>query len=236
MIKIEDLSFSYRKASRRNLDHLHVEFPNGTMNMIIGKNGSGKTTLFDLIANVIKRPSAIQGVPDEKEVIYQLQGLLFPLTLKAKDLFRFFLYSDYSNHIEIKTEPYMDEDMSASEVELVQRVWNMEFGQLSVGERRYLCILAITLMKRKLYIFDEPLAGIDPEMRQHILKRIEKLALNNECTVLVSNHHLQDLENIHCIIHLIHQGKVTFSGSYTEFIQSGGGDNPDQAFLNQVKS
>ncbi|MEI2282249.1 ATP-binding cassette domain-containing protein [Paenibacillus polysaccharolyticus] len=235
MIKIEDLSFSYPKASRKNLDHLHVEFPEQTVNMIIGKNGSGKTTLFDLIANVIKRPPEIQGIPDEKEIIYQLQGLLFPLTLKAKDLFRFFLYSDHSNRIEVNNVPYVDEAMSPAEVELVQRVWHMEFGQLSVGERRYLCILAITLMKRKLYIFDEPLAGIDPEMRYHILKRIEKLALHNECTVLVSNHHLHDIANIQCVLHFIHQGKITFSGSYETFIEMGDGVNPDLAFLEQMK-
>ena len=222
MIKIEDLSFSYHKASRQNLDHLHVQFPEGTINMIIGKNGSGKTTLFDLIAGVIKRPPEIQGIPDEKEIIYQLQGL-------------FFLYSDHSNRIEVNNEPYVDDDMSPAEVDLVQRVWNMEFGQLSVGERRYICILAITLMKRKLYIFDEPLAGIDPEMRYHILKRIEKLALHNDCTVLVSNHHLQDIANIQCMMHFIHQGKITFSGSYETFIEMGDGVNPDLAFLKQVK-
>lgn len=235
MITIDNVSFSYRKSPRQNLDRLSVEFRAGTVNMIIGKNGSGKTTLFDLITNVIKRPPEIRGVPDEKDMIYQLQGLLFPPTLKSKDVFRFFLYSDHASRIRVTNEPYVDDDMSTSEIDLVRRVWNMEFGQLSIGERRYLCILAITLMERKLYIFDEPLAGIDPEMRQYILKRIEKLALHKECTVLLSSHHLHDFQRVQCTLHLLHQGRISFSGSYAEFIQNVEGENPDDAFLLKVQ-
>lgn len=39
------------------------------------------------------------------ESMYQLRGLLVPLTVKAKDLFRFFLYSDHSNQIVVNNEP-----------------------------------------------------------------------------------------------------------------------------------
>nr|WP_222125761.1 hypothetical protein [Paenibacillus xylanexedens] len=85
-------------------------------------------------------------------------------------------------------------DLITGVVELSPKI--QVIGQLCIGERRYLCILAITLMKRILYIFDESLARIDPEMRYHILKRIEKLAHRHKCTVLVSNHHLQGFANI----------------------------------------
>ncbi|WFA83775.1 hypothetical protein [Paenibacillus amylolyticus] len=48
--------------------------------------------------------------------MYQLRGLLVPLTVKAKDLFRFFLYSDHSNQIVVNNEPYVDEEMSPAEI------------------------------------------------------------------------------------------------------------------------
>lgn len=95
MIRIEDLSFSYKKSDRLNLDHFNANFGEGVMNVIIGKNGSGKTTLFDLISNVIPSPVKIEGLPKEDDILYQLQGLYFPNTLKGKDLFRFFLYTNY---------------------------------------------------------------------------------------------------------------------------------------------
>ncbi|WCF09057.1 AAA family ATPase [Paenibacillus thiaminolyticus] len=216
------------------MDNLSVKFSAGVINVIVGKNGSGKTTLFDLITNVIKRPNAIQGVPNDKEIIYQLQGLLFPSILKGKDVFRFFLHSDYKNKIKLLDEPYIDEFMSPSEKELMEHVWNTRFGHLSVGERRYLCILATTLMKRKLYLFDEPTSGVDPEARIHILKRIEKL-LTSDTLVLLSTHTLHEFEDINCKIHLLHQGRMKFQGSYADFVESTQNHNPDIAFYKNVQ-
>lgn len=235
MISIHNLTFQYKGSARKNLDHLSVDFHPGIINVLIGKNGSGKTTLFDLITNLIKRPKEIQGVPEDKEIIYQLQGLLFPNILKGKDLFRFFLYTDHKNEIKLSKAPYLDEHMAPSEKELMERVWDTKYGQLSIGERRYLSILAITLMKRKLYIFDEPTSGVDPEARVQILKRIEALSLQTNAVVLLSTHTLHEFENIRCKIHLLHQGKLRFEGSYSEFIESSQHHDPDQAFLQIVQ-
>lgn len=234
MISIRNLNFSYKGSKKKNIDNLSIDFKPGTINVLIGKNGSGKTTLFDLITNIIKRPSEISGVPEEKEIIYQLQGLFFPSILKGKDLFRFFLYTDFKNEIKLGKKPYIDKFMSPSEIDLMERVWDTEFGQLSIGERRYLSILAITLMKRKLYIFDEPTSGVDPESRIQVLKRIENLT-NTQSIVLLSTHTLHEFENINCKLHLLHKGSIKFLGSYEEFIKDNNSRNPDESFYDKVR-
>ncbi|MEV2439582.1 AAA family ATPase [Paenibacillus larvae] len=235
MISIQNLTFQHKGSPRKNLDRLNVDFHPGIINVLIGKNGSGKTTLFDLITNLIKRPEEIRGVPEDREIIYQLEGLLFPNVLKRKDLFRFFLYTDYKNKIKLSNAPYLDEHMAPSEIELMKRVWHAKYGQLSIGERRYLSILAITLMKRNLYIFDEPTSGVDPEARFQILKRIEALCLHTNAVVLLSTHTLHEFEKIHCKIHLLHQGKLKFEGSYMKFLESTQHHDPDQAFNQKVQ-
>ncbi|WP_150272752.1 AAA family ATPase [Paenibacillus tepidiphilus] len=235
MITVKDLSFSYKDSSRLNLDNFNVQFHGGLINVILGQNGSGKTTFFDIITNVIPCPKNVEGLPKEKEIVYQLQGLYFPNTLKGKDLFRFFLYTNHKNTITITKKPYSDELMSPFELDLVERIWNMEFGKMSVGERRYLSILAITLIDRKLYIFDEPTSGIDPAARYYILKRIEQLALTKKCTVLLSSHTLHDFEQIRCKLYLLHRGKLKFEGTYAEFLSPSELSNPDHAFFLQVQ-
>ncbi|MDR0267852.1 ATP-binding cassette domain-containing protein [Paenibacillus sp.] len=234
MISIKNLNFSYKGSNRANINNLTVDFKPGTINVLIGKNGSGKTTLFDLITNIIKRPGEITGVPEEKEIIYQLQGLFFPSILKGKDIFRFFLYTDFKNEIKLGKTPYIDQYMSPSEIDLMERVWNTEFGQLSIGERRYLSILAITLMKRKLYIFDEPTSGVDPESRIQVLKRIEEIT-KTDSIVLLSTHTLHEFENINCKLHLLHKGNIRFMGTYEEFIKDNESRNPDISFYEKVR-
>lgn len=234
MISIRNLSYNYKKSNRKILSSLCADFEAGVIHVVIGKNGSGKTTLFDLIAGVIKRPKEIYGVPQDKEILYKLQGLLFPNILKGRDLFRFYLHTDHSNEIKVTRTPFSDSWMNSSEKEFMERVWNTPFGQLSVGERRYLSILAATLMKRKLYIFDEPTSGVDPEARIRILRRIELLAKSDRI-VLLSSHTLHDFQKVDCKIHLLNQGRFTFEGSYDQFVESHIDANPDDIFVELVK-
>lgn len=90
-------------------------------------------------------------------------------------------------------------------------------------------------MKRNLYIFDEPTSGVDPEARVQILKRIEALCLHTNAVVLLSTHTLHEFEKIHCKIHLLHQGKLKFEGSYMKFLESTQHHDPDQAFNQKVQ-
>lgn len=234
MIEIRDLNYQYKESSQKVLNKLSLKFESNKINVIIGKNGAGKTTLFDIITHLIPAPSNIIGLPPENEIMYQLQGLLFPTILTGKDLFRFFLYTDFRNEIKIGKEPYTDQYMTANEIDFMHRVWHMSYGNMSVGERRYLTILAITLMNRKLYIFDEPTSGVDPEARVRILNRIQRLIEDPDKIVILSTHTLHELKNYNCEIHLLHQGSLQFTGSYDQFLTTFNSEDPDTAFQNMI--
>ncbi len=236
MITINNLSYKYENSPHSILKNISVTFSSGVINVVIGKNGAGKTTLFDILTRLIRTEGNIVGLPSDKEIIYQLQGLLFPTTLTGKDLFRFFLYTDISNNLKIKNEPYIDEHMSKNEINFMHHIWNTKYGNMSVGERRYLSILAITLIKRKFYIFDEPTSGVDPEARVRVLNRITKLANDPEKIVLLSTHTLHELKNYPCKLHLLHHGVFEFQGSYQEFLEYYDSDDPDMAFYHMIHS
>lgn len=116
----------------------------------------------------------------------------------------------------------------------MHHLWNTEYGNISVGERRWLLITSLCEIKRKLYIFDEPTSGVDPDSRIHIFRRLELLSTQEDTYVLLSSHNLHELQYIQYKLYLLHQGKIAFQGSYQEFLDQAGTDHPDLAFREYV--
>ncbi|WP_046225786.1 AAA family ATPase [Paenibacillus dauci] len=233
-VDIRNLTYQYKGSGRKVLDNLSLTFKPGIMNVVIGHNGAGKTTLFDLLSRLLTVPAAVSGLPPEQETLYQVQGILFSSSLTGYDLFRFFLYTDFRNRIKITRQPYTDSQMTSDEKDMMERLWTTRYGDMSVGERRYLIILAITLMQRKLYIFDEPTSAIDPAARIRVLNRIQKLASDPDKLVILSTHTLHELKNHPCHLYALHRGQKIFEGSYTRFLEHYGSEDPDLAFAHMI--
>ncbi|WP_433745918.1 ATP-binding cassette domain-containing protein [Falsibacillus pallidus] len=235
-MNIKNLSFSYQ--NRSVLKNVNIEFKKNKTNVLLGLNGAGKTTLFDLMTGVIpmSENSCFKNFPSYDEVLYQLQGIPFLTTLKGKDLVKVFLNSDYKNRNSKKPLKAQFDLTDGREKGLLDRLWELEFGKMSVGERRWLIITTICHLDRKLYIFDEPTAGIDPDAKIKILKRIEDLSNKKDSFVILSSHQLHELKYIDCHLFFLHQGEIIFNGSYNEFISFTNTENPDQAFYEMIES
>jgi iron complex transport system ATP-binding protein len=54
MLKIDNISFKYRKSNKYILNDLSLELDQGKIGIILGKNGSGKTTLIKNILGIEK--------------------------------------------------------------------------------------------------------------------------------------------------------------------------------------
>ena len=54
MIKVENVSFKYKKSGNNILDNLNFEVKDGEIIAIVGQNGSGKSTIGKLISGIIK--------------------------------------------------------------------------------------------------------------------------------------------------------------------------------------
>lgn len=228
---IQNLSFSYPKSSKELIKDLNLTFEKGVMNVVIGLNGAGKTTLFDIIIGQYKIDSGhIIDIPLAKDILYHVQGAYISFLVKGKDYIRLiYKISNKTNHKNY--EGYISEmNFDERETELFKDLWDKKIGQMSVGERRWLYVTILSQIQRKLYIFDEPTAGVDPSSRIKIYKRLEGLIEDKNKILIISTHHLQELKSLNCRLILMHRGELKFHGSFSDFLLEADTDNPDEAF------
>lgn len=235
MLKLKNVSYTYRNSDLKVLDNINIEFKKSVVNVMLGLNGAGKTTLFDLICGIYKRPEGFEEVPSSSEILYQLQGVPFLTTLKGKDIVKLLLKADGARVVNLSMATQLS-GMDQQEIDLMRRLWHTKYGDMSLGERRWLMITSMCEMKRKLYIFDEPTSGVDPESRLKIFKRIERLCLDRDKMVLMSSHNLHELSFLNCYLYMLNKGKVIFQGSYMEFLEYGNTQNPDEAFTKVIRN
>ncbi|MCI1593498.1 MAG: AAA family ATPase [Heyndrickxia oleronia] len=226
---MEIINLNYKIKDRVLYNNLSLKFKEDKINVLFGPNGAGKSTLLDIMAglqNDLK--NCLKGFPDESDIAYQLQGVPFLTTLKGRDIYSLFVKCDHK--YKRRKMDLNDFDFDNEEKDLLERLFSKKFGDMSGGERRWLIIMAVCSLDRKLYLFDEPINGIDPEYKEKVYHRLEKIAQRENSHVIMTSHQLHDLAYYNCYLYFLNHGKIEFSGTYNEFIKNGGSINPDESF------
>lgn len=202
LIKIEDLSMTYGKKIA--LTNISLSLTSGKIIGLLGPNGSGKTTLIKILNGLLKAYHGnvlIDGQPigvHSREIISYLPDESYFLDwMHAKDALNMFreLYSDfqYAHCIELMTRFNLTPEM--------------KIKSMSKGMREKFQLCLVMSRKAKIYILDEPIAGVDPAAREVILDVI----LNNyaeDALVIISTHLISDLETIFDEVVFIKEGKL----------------------------
>ena len=186
------------------LDGVDLTLEPGKIVGLLGPNGSGKTTLIKIL-NGLLQPTAgtvlIQGKAPGKSskslISYLPDRGYFPEWMCVRDMID--MFSDF----------YADFDR-AKAMEMC-RALGLEQGQkiktLSKGTREKMQLMLVMSRKAKLYLLDEPIAGVDPAAREFIMHTI-LTNYNEEGTVLISTHLLTDVEQVLDEAVFLQNGKV----------------------------
>jgi energy-coupling factor transport system ATP-binding protein len=83
---------------------------------------------------------------------------------------------------------------------------------LSGGEKRKVAIASTLVLDQEILLFDEPIAGMDPQARDKLLSLINKLHENGK-TIIITSHRLEELARMTKTVSLIVQGLVSISGT-----------------------
>ena len=89
---------------------------------------------------------------------------------------------------------------------------DMKINSLSKGMMEKLNLTLVLSRNAKVYIFDEPIAGVDPVARDQILDAIIN-NYNEESTMLITTHLVRDMENIFDDVIFLREGEVYLQGN-----------------------
>lgn len=155
---------------------------------LLGLNGSGKTTSLKILSGLLQPTggkASIMGVSPRdgrKNVAFLGDGEGFPSWMSPRDMTRFMktFYRDFDE----KQFHSMCSDLDVPQKSL---------GEMSRGQKQKLK-LSLTMSRRvKLYLLDEPLAGIDLVARTGILKSLMS-SWTVQSSVVLATHEIKDVE------------------------------------------
>ncbi|WP_300081737.1 ABC transporter ATP-binding protein [uncultured Thomasclavelia sp.] len=223
LLKIDNVTKKYGRF--KALDNVTLTLQSGKIVGLLGPNGSGKTTLIKIIngllkdyqGNILVDGNPI-GVESRKIISYLPDENYFQDWMYIKDVLNIFsdLYQDFQkdNCLELMKRFNLEP--------------NMKIKSLSKGMKEKFQLCLVMSRKAKLYILDEPIAGVDPAAREVILDVI----LNNydeDALVLISTHLISDLETIFDEVVFLKEGKVVLHQE-TEQLRHERKQSIDEAF------
>lgn len=179
MLTLTDVSKRYKKHFA--LKNVNISIDKGKLYLFTGENGSGKSTTIKLISKVIFNNSGgtIENTFDK--IMYLPDNCNYPNLLNVKTYLSMYLANSIN-------ETKIEEKMKEYNLE------NKMINSLSKGMLQKLGILQTILSNADLYIFDEPLNGLDKLSIQKFKSDIKKL-IENEKTVIISTHSRMSFRN-----------------------------------------
>ena len=190
IIEIKNLTKKYGTLTA--LQNVNLKLPAGKIIGLMGPNGSGKTTFLKILANLLMTYEGEvlingfkPGIETKKIISYLPDCNYLSEKWNANDAIDFF--SDF----------YDDFNANQARI-LVHRLQinpNQKFRHLSKGTKEKLQLVMVLSRKAQIYLFDEPIAGVDPAAREFIFELILE-NYNKEGTIIVSTHLISDIENI----------------------------------------
>ncbi len=205
-------------AGFRAVDNLTLTIPRRSSFGLIGPNGAGKTTTFSMLAGFLApssgqalvldhAPSATRELKGHVGVLPQ--DALLPSTEKVGPYLMFLaqLQGMGPGRAEKATRAALEEVEGSA-------WWEKRMGSLSHGMAKRVGIAQALLGDPELVLLDEPTAGLDPrvafEIRQIIKRR------RGSCTLVVSSHNLQELEEVCDHAAIMDHGKLVLAGTMSE--------------------
>jgi ABC-2 type transport system ATP-binding protein len=207
-----------RFGAKSAVSGVSLKIPTGSVYGLIGPNGAGKTTTFSMMAGFLSpTEGSLEVLGFTPTNVDSLRGRLGVLPqdalLPGDDTVGLFLMH-CARLQQIPANKAEEEVRKVLEEVSGRDWWNLRCSALSHGMAKRAAIAQAFLGSPEVVLLDEPTAGLDPrvafEVRQIIKGR------KGRCTLIVSSHNLQELEEICDYAAVLDHGKLVASGSMEE--------------------
>jgi len=233
-IEVKNVTYVYMPKTpfeRVALADVSLTIPEGSFTAIAGHTGSGKSTLVQHLNGLLTPTSGavlVDGVNigdksktgrQQAQTARQQVGMVFQYA--EHQLFEESIAAD------IAFGP-ANQELSAEEIDQRVReamgIVGLDYDtyhdrspfSLSGGQMRRAAIAGVLAMRPKYLVLDEPAAGLDPSGREELLQQIKRLHKEQNMTIVMVSHSMEDIAKLADNVIIMAQGKVAAQGSPRE--------------------
>ena len=231
MIRAEKLEFEYDKrdedgnviGSRRAIDGVDIDIPQGSFVAVLGHNGSGKSTLAKHMNAILVPTDGTMWVDgkDTKDLeklweIRQSAGMVFQNpdnqiigTVVEEDV------GFGPENLGVPTkEIWKRVEDSLRAVGMLDRRKDSP-NKLSGGQKQRVAIAGVIAMEPKCIVLDEPTAMLDPNGRKEVIHAVEKLRREKNVTVILITHYMEEVVDADQVF-VMDDGRIVMHGTPRE--------------------
>lgn len=228
LLRCENLTKQYGKTTALNGVTFTLE--SGKIVGLLGPNGSGKTTFIKILNGLLTPTVGEVYIDGEKpgpstkaKVAYLPDNIYLNGWMTVEQIVAYFsdFYADFS---------------SERAFEMLARLGispKQKLKALSKGNKEKVCLILVMSRQAKLYVLDEPIAGVDPAARDYVISAIIN-NYNPNATVLISTHLISDIEQILDEVLFLRDGYLVLKKS-VEDIRAEEGKSVDELFREVFK-
>ena len=245
---LETRNLTIRFGGHVAVDHVSCAFAPGTLTAIVGPNGAGKTTYFNLISGQLPASEG-QVLLDDMDIT----ALPAPLRTRrglgrAFQLTQLFPGLSVQENVRLAVQARHGGGLDAWRIWLDRRDWLEEAREILArvrlldkrdaaaaslphGDQRKLEVALLMALDPRVYMFDEPTAGMSVDEVPVILDLIRSLKARRDRTILLVEHKMDVVRELADRIIVLHQGALVADGEPATVIAS---DVVQQAYLGQA--
>jgi ABC-2 type transport system ATP-binding protein len=208
---IETFDLTRRFGRTEAVTGLKLQVPAGSVFALLGPNGAGKTTTLKLLMNLLRATRGTAtvlgadtrrlGPAQFQRIGYVSENQRLPEWMTPGELF------DYCRPF----YPAWDDALCRrleSDLALASRA---PLRTLSRGTRMKAALLASLAYRPDLVVLDEPFTGLDPVVRDELIRGLLDVSGDRTSTVLISSHDIDDVERLADWVGFMREGRLQFA-------------------------
>ncbi|WP_334291629.1 ABC transporter ATP-binding protein [Cellulosilyticum ruminicola] len=224
-MQVKNISKMY--DSKKVVDNVSLEIPEGKITSFIGPNGAGKSTVLSIMTRLMKRDSGeilIDGKEittwDQKALAKKI-GILkqsnnINMRLTIRELVSFGRFPHCGGNLSAEDEKQVDEAIGYMQLTDLQDCY---LDELSGGQRQRAYIAMVIAQDSEYILLDEPLNNLDMKHSAEIMKILRKLVDELGKTVIIVIHDINFASCYSDYIVALKDGKIAKEGPTQEIIQ-----------------
>ncbi len=222
-LAVHDMTVAYHR--RPVLWDIDFDVPEGKLIAVVGPNGAGKSTLLKACLDLVPKTSGrvlVYGRPYRRQrhlvgYVPQRESVDWDFPVNALDVVAMGRYGRIGWFRPV-SRAHREAAMSALDRVGMADYAGRQISQLSGGQQQRVFLARALAQEARLYLMDEPLAGVDAATEKAVVQILHDLKEAGRC-VLVVHHHLETVRDFFDWVLLLNMRIVAFGPTAEVFTQ-----------------